>query len=435
MTAKHIVPSLLAALLATACGERQPVPAAPAQSQATGDLAPSALFSRPVAGVARDELRLSLPASPRDHVAFPEPPYQEVSTDAIVIVPAGAAGTYQVPVDSPEEGTLYLAVRGQPTSETLRAALRSIQVLSPDGAVVNSRRSAEDDLVPMSAISLSGHPAGLYTVVVGQAAADLGLALEVRQPRSMVALSLSASTSEVLLGDDASAQVVLEGDGLPVAGARVAVALIAPDGDRRDLAAEELGPGAFRVALSVLGQDDEVGAYTIEATASGTTAAGLPFVRSARTSFHYGVPTARIVAVSPLRTVTEGEQVTALEADVTLEVASLDRYEVSATLAGRAADQTERRVGEAQTALALDAGRHVVTLRFDAGFVQLTRLEGSFSLRNLTLFSQGTNTLYHRVGYGMGAISPKLRHAQLAQPRELPPMVQQMIEDRAFDLR
>jgi hypothetical protein len=77
----------------------------------------------------------------------------------------------------------------------------------------------------------------------------------------------------------------------------------------------------------------------------------------------------------------------------------------------------------------IEPGTHVVTLRFDAGLIRLTRMEGPFELRNLELYSLGTNTLFQRSGYGMDVRTDALRVEQMTQLAELPPAVEGMMDE------
>ena len=116
------------------------------------------------------------------------------------------------------------------------------------------------------------------------------------------------------------------------------------------------------------------------------------------------------------------------------EVASLDRYELSATLVSIDPDGTERPVALGQTAIGLDAGNHKVALRFDAGYVKLTTLEGAFALRSLQLFSQGRNSLLQRHERGLDLRFPTVNSGELVGLREITPAVQLLIDNGEFDL-
>ena len=81
----------------------------------------------------------------------------------------------------------------------------------------------------------------------------------------------------------------------------------------------------------------------------------------------------------------------------------------------------------------LAPGTSVLTLRFDAGHVALSRLDGSYALRGLQLFSLGTNTLYHRLGRGLELRMPTVRADELSTP-ELTPALQNMVDAGEFNL-
>jgi hypothetical protein len=92
----------------------------------------------------------------------------------------------------------------------------------------------------------------------------------------------------------------------------------------------------------------------------------------------------------------------------------------------------ERPVAEAQVTEQLGAGTHTLTLRFEAGHVGLSKLDGSYALRGLRLFSLGTNTLYHRLAKGLELRFPAVRAAELAAT-ELTPGIESMVREGEFN--
>ena len=139
-----------------------------------------------------------------------------------------------------------------------------------------------------------------------------------------------------------------------------------------------------------------------------------------------------VIAVGPGARGEDGK-VTALEVDVVIDSAALDRYEVSGTLVATDAQGVERPVAEAQVTDLLGAGSHTVTLRFEAGHAGLSKLDGSYSLRGLQLYSLVTNTLYHRLGKGLDIRMPAVRASELAAA-ELTPAIESLRSAGEFDL-
>jgi hypothetical protein len=93
----------------------------------------------------------------------------------------------------------------------------------------------------------------------------------------------------------------------------------------------------------------------------------------------------------------------------------------------------ERLVRDASNKVTLGAGTHTLTLRFEAGHAGLSKLDGSYALRGLRLFSLGTNTLYHRLGKGLEVRFPAVRAAELAAS-ELTPGIESMVREGEFNL-
>jgi hypothetical protein len=178
---------------------------------------------------------------------------------------------------------------------------------------------------------------------------------------------------------------------------------------------------------------DEAGAWVLEVRAVGS-AGGQAFDRLAQTAFGFAVPTARIDSVGRTRLVRDaGGKVAALEVDVVLESQAVDRYEVTGTLVATDAQGVERPVAEAQVTDQLGAGSHTLTLRFEAGHAALSRLDGTYALRGLQLYSLGTNTLYHRLGKGLDLRFPAVRASELAAS-ERTPGIEHMLQAGEFDL-
>jgi hypothetical protein len=377
----------------------------PTLSSAASDVVPQTIFARPALSITGPLVTLSNALPPSDLLGAGLDAPQTTHTDALRVAPRGVAATYTVPVDT-VAGEAYLFLGPQTTDPLLMdATLRDIVVLDPNGVAINTRVSkgpthdATHDLT-MSAIPLAGHPAGTYTVVFKSGAPQVGVAIEARLLASNIVMKLQPSTLEHLYGNRSSIDAALFDGSTPITGARVVADLV--DGETgltvAPIVFTELGGGVYRAALdSVLGQSSKVSAYLTDVRAEGTTASGTAFARHGRTGFHFGIPTARLSGVVAQRTITDDTGlVSAFEVDVALDSASLDRLEVSAKLTTVGTDGQEHPISVAHTGDAYDAGHHVVTLHFDAGQLRLTKAEGNFMIRELSLFSLGTNTLFHR---------------------------------------
>ncbi len=403
-----------------------------------GDVVPVTLhvLARP-ADVPTELARAVIPMSPRDPVITPVPGGERaVSKSGLVIVPAGSsAQTLTLPIDSTAgEAMLLLIGRSGPS----KALLTDIEVRSPDGKVINRRHpKAGRELAPMDSISLAGLPTGLYTIRIGNLAAQAGLSIATALPAADVELEVAGSEAVHFPGQATSIDVMLRDGAGVVTGASVRGHLVTPSGtDGASLVFSEAGGGRYTASLSqALLPADKDGMYNVRVYATGVGTAG-KFTRQADTAVRFVVPTARMLGTGVPRTITDASgQVEAFEVDVRVQVASPDRYELSGILVGSNADAVVRPVGGAQTAELLEAGTHTMTLRFDAGLVKLSKVAGNLELRNLNLFSQGRNALQQRLAGGMRVRIAAVPADRLASLKTISPALDQMIEDGAFDLR
>lgn len=409
-----------------------------------GDLAPKQLFKLPMkADLGTEVQTVSLPTSPRHAFALPARPERAIFKQTLVVVPPGAsAGEKLVAIDTPDGASVYV---GSKTSDpaAIDGVTKDVQFVAPDlktrvdvrveKAAQGLKKTADK---PMTAFTLDNKAVkGEFVFRYGSAAAKSGVSVEVQMPNSPIAMEITPSTGQMLLGENANVSVKLTNAGRAVVGAKLECELVRPDGSKGAAVPwREVGDGVYEALVSnVLGLSDAIGAYNINVRATGASE-GLKFDRFGYTAMGFAIPTARIDAAGLPRTVGEANAITGFEADVNVEAASGDRYEVSATLVATSADGTERPVAETQTTMTLGEGKHKVTLRFDAGHIALTKLDGTYSLRNLRLYSLGTNALYHRLGRGLDVKFPAVRVADLMPLREVTPAIEQMMQDGEFDL-
>jgi hypothetical protein len=404
------------------------------------DVAPKTLFPHPVANVVRQLVQTSSAVPPTDVLDKGLELPVTTHTDLLRIAPMGVAATYQVPIDT-VDGEAYLFLGPQTDDRALMdTALRDIVVLDPAGVPVGrvskGPQHGFDNFLPMSAIPLAGHPVGNYTVQFKSGSPKTGLAIDARLSASNIVMSLAPSTLEHLLGNESTIDATLVEGGVPITGAHVVAQLV--DGETgapvAPMSFVEVGSGVYRATLqSVLTGSNRVSAYLADVTVDGTSPKGLAFLRHGRTGFHFGVPSARLNGVVAQRTLTDTSgMITAFEVDVALESVSLDRLEITGKLTTVGADGLERPVSIAQTGDAYDAGNHVVTLHFDAGQLRLTRAEGNFMIRNLSLYSLGTDTLFHRdLAAGNTGFAGIARTALKRLP-ELTPGQRQLVNEGAL---
>ncbi|WP_164020254.1 hypothetical protein [Pyxidicoccus trucidator] len=419
-------------------------------SLSAGDVAPGRLFGRDVReGIGPGRVSVSNPSSPKLPLAEALAPETRRSKSTVVHVPPGSAATkLSLSIDAPDEAWVMLIPRGN-NAKAGEEALREVTMLDPQGrradlkaerranaqmGVDPARLKTEGVTRPITMLRLEKEMGrGQYEVQVGRKAAELGLAVEVRVPGSSIELSLTASAMQLFPGDDGYVTVGLQSDA-KVDHVRYEAVLYTPRFEKdRVVPVVKVGNAHRAMVSRVLNEKDEPGAWVLEVRAVGS-AGGQSFDRLAQTSFGLAVPTARIDSVGRARLVRDAAgKVAALEVDVVLESAAVDRYEVTGTLVATDAKGAERPVAEAQVTDQLGAGTHTLTLRFEAGHAGLSKLDGTYALRGLQLYSLGTNALYHRLNQGLGVRFPAVRASELAAA-EVTPAIEHLLREGEFNL-
>jgi hypothetical protein len=402
-----------------------------------GDVAPKQTFAAAPRAVVRGLAQVSMPQSSKDVFVPKIDLPSAVESDAIVNVPAGAPGRYVLAVDSvAADAFLYLVVSAS-TEDEMNAALADIVVTSPDGKVLNAvaapRHTSQGVSAPAPkpspAIPLAGQVAGEYVITVGATAARFPLTIKAQQPSSAITLTAAATTSELLLGNDAEVDVRLT-EAAATVPAHVVGHLVDPAMNAGpDVVFTTQGDGVYRATGlgSAFTATSAPGVWHVFVEADGKTPGGTSFHRFASTAFDFAVPTARITDASTTRVVRDDlGTITAFEVDVAVESKATDRYEVSALLTATGPDGQEHPLVRSETADVLDPGTGTLTLRFEAGHAKLSGLEGEFQVRDLMLYSQGMNSTLQRTLAGNGRHFPAVRVAELATARDLPPRVYEM---------
>ena len=417
---------------------------------APGDVAPGKLYARDATeALGKGLVSVSNPASPKQPLAAPLAPETRRSKSTVLHVAPGSAPTeVQLPITAPEEAwVMFIPKSNNP--KLGEEALHDVALFDPQGARADQRASraahaalgmdaermkADGISRPISLLRMDAkNTRGLYKVRVGRKAAELGLAIEVREPSSSIELSLTASALQLFPGSDGYVTVGVT-SAEPVKHVRYEASLYNPRFERVRTVPVVKAGNEYRAMVSrVMDERDEPGAWVLEVRAVGN-AGGQDFDRLGQTAFGFAVPTARIASAGRTRLVREaGGKVTALELDVVLESQALDRYEVTGTLVATDAQGVERPVAEAQVTDLLGAGTHTLTLRFEAGHAGLSKLDGTYSLRGLQLYSLGTNTLYHRLAKGLDIRMPAVRASELAAA-EVTPAIDGLLRAGEFDV-
>ena len=398
------------------------------------DVTATKLYTRPALPVDVQPAWSSRALDPNDVLQDPTPVDVTLS-DSLHFAVKGGPATIQVPVDS-TSGDAYLFLSPQVNDkDAIQAALADIVVLDPAGVQINKRakKMSPNEPLAMSAIPLAGHPAGVYTVQFN-GSPKVGVAIETRLPVTDIVMKLRPTTHQHLLGGESFVEARLSEGGHPIVGAAITADLLLAEGQISKVTPvtfTEIGDGVYRAAVhGRLGETNMIGAYLADVRAEGTSPSGLKFSRHGRTGFHYAVPTARITAVRNQRTIKDDTGlISAFEVDVDIESASLDRLEISAKLTVVGGDGQEHPIGIAHVGAGYDTGKHTATLRFEASDLRLTNREGNFYLRDVQMFSLGTNSLFHRELAGANLVFPNVSRIALKRAVELTPAQQQLVEE------
>jgi hypothetical protein len=339
---------------------------------------------------------------------------------------ASSTGSYKIPIDTTEgEASLFINPYGELTATGIDEAVRAnVDILDPNGVKVNARqqRSATDTGGrAMTWVPLAGHPAGLYTVSFhGPAAMDT--AIEGRFQSSNIVMTLKPASLQHLLGGEQYVEATLTESGKPIVGAHLTSELIHGEQIQHlaPVTFTEVGGGVYRAALHPLfSERSSTAAYLVDVDADGVAPSGLAFQRHGETGFHFGIPTAQVVDVVAQRQLTnEQGLITAFEVDVKVQSSSADRLEISGKLTAVGSDGIEHPVAIAHFGDVIAPGTQVVTLTFDAGNVRMTRMEGDFMVRDLQIFSLGTNTLFWREQAGHNRVFSRVARTQLVKRTE-----------------
>lgn len=449
--------SALVLLLATlaACGKNESTaPTAPTETAsetkvessvlAQGDLVPQRLFpiAADVANLAAEKIAVSFGATPKDVVQWTLAPEAKISRAALVNVLAGApAGNIGLAIDT-SEGTTISIVPTETSDGKYDKTLLDVAVFEPTGRMrLDQRVEKAADAVastsykPLATIELQKEMSpGVFLLKVGPTASKIGLAVWANQPESKIALSIAPSTTQAFQGEKATAKITLSNDGAPILGAALEGTVVGPDLASTKVTFTDVGGGAYEANVSdAIGASGKTGFYDVKVRARGVSN-GVKFDRFGQTSLQWVVPTARIVSVAAPRTVTNtAGLIEAFELDVKVESAAKDRLEINGTLAVQTPDGKDRPLVLAQTADTTEAGVHVLTLRFDAGYLGLAKLEGGVVLRGLSLYSQGHKATMQRHVRGLEVRLPAIVLSKLV-PAKVTPAVDEMIQNGAFDL-
>jgi hypothetical protein len=411
---------------------------------APGDLVPGRIFplAVDVSGLAAVRISESFAASPKDKVAWDLNPKVELSRAALVQIPAGSReSNVAIAIDAVDGSTISLVPHKQ--GPTYDLTLKDLQVFEPSGRLRIDQRIAkldsltsESEQSPVATIELEPklNP-GLFVVKVGAVASKQGVAIWAHQPNSKIALELSPSKLQAYAGDKATAKVKITDDGVPVLGAALEGSVETPDGKSLPVTFTDVGGGLYEANVSdAIGTSTVTGFYDVKVRAKGISNS-VKFDRFASTALQWVAPTGRILSASaPREVLNSAGLIESFDIDVKIDAATTDRFEVNGMLAVQMPDGTERPLVLSQTAETFGAGNHTITLRFEAGYLGLAKLEGPVHLRTLSLYSQGTRAMLQRHLRGLEIKLPALQISKLAPLKAVTPAVDELIQSGGFDL-
>jgi hypothetical protein len=353
-----------------------------------GDVVPRALLqTTPPRVLGGETIATSRRLSPGATLAPAVRPEPRVFRETTLFLPAGAsAGALSIPIDATDEATIHVLPGGK--DPVLVRAARADLALHGPGALGIASSASPFGLV--SAHFTDVDRPGNYVLSFGTTAGAGGLVVDVRLPRSTIALTLTASAAQMLIGDDAFVDVAVTDGAVVVDAVTIEARLVDPitHAPGAPLPIVRGDDGRTRVSLGeALARDAALGARVVEVRTTGTSG-GRAFDRFGSVAMQVGAPIARMLAAAPRAFgAIEGAP---LLVDVDVEVAAPDRFELTAVLVS---DSHPRAV--ANTTATLSPGIHRMTLAFDSP------VDAEWALRNLRLYSIGTSTVLHSLARGM----------------------------------
>jgi hypothetical protein len=400
------------------------------------DVAPQRLYARPALPVEAGVATSTQALNPTTVIGKEYTPVATRHVESFHHFDASSRGTYKIPVDTTAgASSIFISPYGPLAYTGVEDVVRgNVDILDPNGVKVNARASklGTDNPRVMSWVPLAGHPAGMYTVSF-HGAGPMDTAVEARFDNPDIVLSLRPAALQHLLGGEQYVEATLTEAGKPILGAHLTSELIHGEQIKHlmPVSFTEVGGGVYRAAVHPLfNEGSDTAAYLVDVDADGVAPSGVAFQRHGETGFHFGIPTAQVVDVLAQRQITNSQGLTtAFEVDLKIQSSSLDRLEISGKLTAVGADGVEHPLASAFYGDAFQPGTRVVTLSFDAGNVRMTRLEGDFMVRDLQIYSLGTNTLFSREQAGHNRVFPGIVRDQLVKHEQFSGAQQELVSE------
>jgi len=380
----------------------------------TGDLAPRTLVPSP---------NSASRALPESHGSHPLLSARAFAAAAQLEPLFSSSMTYRIQMSQPSlsfvipvESATSVIFDVRLTDETNKdwAFLDAVSVLDDQNNLLPSLKELGDDSGEKSS-NLGTHSnrrrfvaynvtASDYTVNLALGTADGELLVDVRYPKNRTILGATLLAPYYQPGDKADIEFEVTGSDGATKVDDVVLEVVSSDGTRLPIGNVSLTSSRGGLIDFEIPRGAPSNAMMLNLSVQGRDRNG-SFRRSLRLLVSLVRPHAEIV---DLRTrVNRDSRIERFEVDVTIRSLNGDRFRLEGTLTGRSDVGYELPVARAFVEFdMLDPGFESTSLVFDLSSVQAARVGGPFVLRDLSLTSQYTDQVQHRIGLVDGVETP-----------------------------
>ncbi len=380
----------------------------------TGDLAPRTLVPGPnnVSRVSPESYGSHPLTSDRAFAAAAqlEPLFSSSVTYRIRI--SRSSPSFVIPVES--AASVIFDVRSTDDTNNDWALLDTVSVLDDQNNLLPSPKElGRDSATPSLELGTQSRrrlfvvqnaTASNYTLTLAPETAEAELIVNVRYPKTRAILGATLLAPYYQPGDKAGVEFEATSSlgGVEVDDAVLEV--VAADGTRLPIGTVSLASSRGGFIDFQIPSDTPSNAMALHLSVKGRDRKG-SFRRSLGLTVALVRPHAEIV---DLRTrVNRDSRIESFEVDATIRSLNGDRFRLEGTLTGRSDVGYELPVAKAFVEFGmLDPGLESAPLVFDLSSVQAARVGGPFVLRDLTLTSQYTGQVQHRIGLVDGVETP-----------------------------
>jgi hypothetical protein len=293
----------------------------------------------------------------------------------------------------------------------------------PQGGAAVAREPGFEPLVLHTRVLSIDQPftSGMVRIQVPADVAASGIAVELQQRNTPIAVSIVADEPNYTLGDAVHITCTVMNDSAPISGAALDGTVELPDHTMLPmLSFASAGNGTYVATLPLSSADPKwVGTLGLHVHALGTSG-GTQFERDVETAVGFYPAHAQVTALgAPVIARGADGLVDAVSVDADVETLVDDRFALHGTLTYTAADGTEHALASAQTGQTLGAGKGTITLRFDNASMALAKVDGPFHLRNVALVSQGFGHTQFRLGRALDLVTPPMAATEIRFPTRI----------------